>query len=189
MSTPNTRARRLRLVATLLLIATVLFTILWSWLLLRWVVPQVFGDLIYENYFVEEGAQVTIMMRAIYGSLWFITIGAGLVGAGFAVQMLWRVRAGEYFTERTALSIKRFGLALVAAMICDTVLAAFGHSVLTWGNAPLVVGAEGSIGYVPPTYYYDSGDITVLLCGIGFFLIGWILQEGGRIETENRGFV
>lgn len=74
-------------------------------------------------------------------------------------------------------------------MVWDTLLGAYAHFVPTWGNAPLQERVEGSVGYVAPSYYFDPGDITVFLCGVGFFLVGWLLQEGGRIEAENRGFV
>lgn len=189
MHTAQTRIRRLRRVATLLQYAVLAFVTFWSYLLLDWAIPVIFTDAIHTHRFVETGAEVTVLMRVIYGGLWLSVLVAGWVGAAFAVRMSRQIRAGHYFTDKTARDIKWLGLSLVAAMICDTILAAFGHSVLTWGNAPKVPGLPGSIGYVPPSYYFDSGDITVMLCGIGFFLVGWLLQEGGRIEAENRGFV
>lgn len=128
-------------------------------------------------------------MRALFGAMWFVTICAGWVATFFAVQLLWQFRKGFYFRSITARTIKRFGLGLAATAIFDTIFAAFGYSVLTWGNAPLDAGRAGAVGYIAPSYFYDPGDITMLLCGLTFCLIGWVLQEAEHIEAENRSFV
>jgi hypothetical protein len=43
--------------------------------------------------------------------------------------------------------------------------------------------------YIPPSYDYDSGDISLLLCGLGFCLLGFVLRVAQRLEAENKEFI
>lgn len=183
------RLRRLVNVSRFLMLAIICFTIFWCFNLLSWAVPRIFTDAIYDSRFVETEANVTLLMRAVFGGLWLGTIALGLLASFYAVRMLNQIRVGQYFSLRTARNMKQFGAALSITMIMDTILAAYAHSVLTWGNAPFNPGVQGSIGYVAPSYYYDPGDITAFFCGVGFFIVGWLLEEGGRIEEEFKAIV
>lgn len=185
----SNRLRRLKAVSKLLTLAIICFTIYWCTSLLSWVLPWIFTDAIYQSRFVEVDANVTLLMRVTYGSLWLGMIALGLLASWFAVRMLNQIRAGNYFGLETARQMKRFGAVLSMSMIMDTIVGAFAHSVLTWGNVPTYTGLPGSVGYIAPSYYYDPGDITAFFCGVGFFIVGWLLEEGGRIEEEFKAIV
>jgi len=188
MSTPEI-TRKLRLVSTGLLICILAFTIYWSAELLSFAVPMVFTDQINTSRFIEDGVEATILMRALFGALWFATYAVALSAAFEALGFMWRIRSGQYFSEATARSMQTFGLLLASSMIMDTILAMFQRSVLTMANAPYDSSVAGSIGQIAPRYIYDPGDITVFLCGMGFFVVGWLLKEGGRIEDEFKAII
>ena len=183
------RERRLNLIANLLIYAIYLFTAYWVTRLLIFLIPQVFTDQIYRSGLVEPEAVVTLTMRMAYGFLWFVVVALGLLTAFFALRMLRLIKQKQYFSQETAANLQRVGWVLAASMIADTILSAFIPTILSWNNAPFDPNVVGSIGNIAPRYYYDPGDITAFLCGISFFLIGWLLEEGRRIEAENKEFI
>lgn len=185
----SSRLKRLRLVTEFLILAILGFTAFWVVDVVSSVADVVFTDAIYGLRVVEANAEVTFLMRFLYGGLWCSVVAIGLFASLYAIAMLNRIKGGQYFGVATAKSMKQFGAALSLCMIADTILAAFSRSILTWGNAPFDGNIDGSVGYIGPSYFYDPGDITAFFCGVGFFIVGWLLEEGGRIEDEFRAIV
>jgi len=79
-------------------------------------------------------------------------------------------------------------------MFWDTLVDYWDHSLLTWNNT----GQGGTMPdgtlsaakmYLAPNYHYDSGDVALFLCGLGFYLIGYVLDVAQRIEAENKEIV
>lgn len=189
----NPRMVRVRRLTWLMSVLTFAFLIYWSGRILTWLIPFLFQNGIQSHRWVEADVIVTFGQKAAYGLVWGVMLGLTWFTFWAALHMLKALHAGQFFEADTCKRIQRLGLALSATMVGDTILAAVTPPLLTWNNAPLVIvdgeRAAGSIGYRPLRYFYDSGDIAMLLCGLGFFILGWVLAEGVHIAEENKGFV
>jgi len=56
----------------------------------------------------------------------------------------------------------------------------FTPLVLTWHNATETMA---------PRFYFDSESAGLIICGGGFYLVGWIMSEAIKLADENEGFI
>lgn len=175
---------RIRTISTVLIVLVSSFFIVWITQLLGWLVPFLFQGAMQDHPWVEPGVEVSLGQMIAYGALWFTVVGISCAAFWVALRLLFDLRAGAYFSIEACQKVQRFGLTLVGVMVADTVLGLAIAPILTWGNDP-----NGPIGQRGFEYYYDSGDITIALCGLGFYSLGWVFQAGFEIERENREFV
>ncbi len=178
------RMKRVRLAATSMIVVTALFWCYWVTRLLRWLVPFTFGGGMQSSRWIDDGVTVSVMHAGVYFVSVLVMALIGSFACWAAIKLLLALRGGAFFSLQTCRRIQVFGMAIVGAMIADTVLAASLQPILTWANP-----VDGPVGYVEPRYVYDSGDISLALCGFGFFIIGWVFAVGAQIEAENKEFI
>lgn len=180
----NPRMKRVRQLTLTMTVLTGAFFVYWTFNALRFVSHFVFGTGLQESRWVDEGVIVTLGQKAGYFGLWLCVFVTAVFTFYAAFRMLHILRTGAFFTVETCRRIQIFGAALVTTFLCDVVLGAAQFSIFTWHN-PI----DGAVGYIAPNYYFNSASITIMLCGLGFFAIGWVFYEGAQIEAENKGFV
>lgn len=180
----NPRMQRVRRLTTLMIGLTALFCVYWSVNILIFIAGFIFGDGMQTNVWVDEGVTITFGQRSSYFVL--LLIVAGLAWSTFyaAFQMLKALRQGAFFAVETCRRVQVFGAFLIATFVSDTVLTTLGVTIVTWNNP-----VDGAVGFMAPTYYFNSTTITVMLCGLGFFIVGWVLHEGAQMAEENEGFI
>ena len=54
---------------------------------------------------------------------------------------------------------------------------------------PQVMSLSNPGGVLPFEWYFDSEPAGLVVCGGGFYLIGWIMTEARRLADENEGFI
>lgn len=180
----NPRMGRIRLLTSVMIGITALFCVFWLSNIFGWFIPFVFGENTPAHPWARPDGELTWQQKYIFVGLWVILIKYALDCFWAAIGLLWALRAGRFFTVDTCRRIQVLGRLLVITMIAETAVSALAPPILTWYNQPDV-----GVGFLPASYYFDSGDIALLLCGLGFFVIGWVLAEGARIAEENKAFV
>ncbi len=184
---------RIRLTAMILFIAAICFWFYWIYQATTYAFEISWTDRLLRWRIVENHMEITLPIRIALFSLWLIVIALGSAAFYFGLRLLYCMRSGEYFQESTCRAIKYFGMFLVLAMVGDTVFASLDHVIATWNNTgeSLVTDKGLSMGrpFIGPRFEYDPGDISLALCGVGFWLIGWVFQEGFRLQKENESFV
>jgi hypothetical protein len=184
---------RIKVASTVLRACTVFFAAYWLKNLAVNVTPYVVGAKIYEvttvvdidgtlhsAYVVDPRITVSVFQRVLYGASWMAMIIPSLIAFYFAIQLLSRIRQGEYFTLVTTRYLRNMGFALMLATLCDTILPTLVRMILSARNP------DGMLG---PRYFYDAGDISLFLAGFGFAIIGWVFHEARKIQIENQEFV
>lgn len=102
---------------------------------------------------------------------------AFLIGAIALVVMLLR---GEYLTGRVVRLVTWVGGFAALAGVFSNIGMMFNPWLLTLYSPNQAT---------PIMFRYDSGEIGVLLAGLGLFLAGQVLRLGLAIDTENKEFV
>ncbi|GEM_PF-4635618 len=184
---------RIKVASTVLLACVVFFAAYWLKNLAMTVTPYVVGAKIYEvttvvdidgtlhsAYVVDPRITVSVFQRVLYGAAWMAVIIPSLIAFYFAIQLLSRIRQGDYFTLVTTRYLRNLGVAVMVAMIGDTLLPILVRMILSYRNI------DGMLG---PRYFYDAEDISLFLAGFGFAIIGWVFHEARKIQIENQEFV
>jgi hypothetical protein len=184
---------RIKRLATLLIALIAIFCIYWSIHVLSWIIPFTFGDGMQNTPWVEDGVTITLWQRVSYFALVAPTILLAWVSFYYAFKMLIAIRSGALFELKTCRYVQFFGGFLTLTMLFDTLISTFQLAIITWENAPVVMQdgekLPGSIGRIPVIYYFDSTSITLVLCGLGFCVAGWVLSEAVHIAHENEAFI
>ena len=185
----------IRIGASVLILLALLFWGLWMFQLLSFAIPVFTKEGYWQGLgMVEDHIEIGWFAWSAYLGLWVGVMVIGSAAFASGIRLLDLFRRDEYFTPKTVRMIQWVGLILSASMIWDTIIDFVDQSLLTWYNTGQGgVTAEGAWAeakmYLPPAYHYDSGDIALLLCGLGFFLIGYVLQVAQKLEAENKAFV
>lgn len=190
-----TDTKMIRIGSQFIMLITALAWLVWIYHLLSFLIPVFTQENYWQNLgMVEDHIEIGWFPWLAYLGLWvgIFVIGSGAFFLGFRLLNLYR--KGEYFTDRSVRTIQYVGMALVVAMIWDTLVDYLDHALLTWNNTGQGgVMPDGAVAaakmYLPPVYRYDSGDISLLLCGLAFCLIGYVLRVAKRLEAENKEIV
>jgi len=187
MQTPssgNPRMKRVRLLTSTMTFLTAAFCLYWTNSTLGFIGPFIFGGGFEATTWVDEGATVSFGQKAAYFRLWLTVAVAAWFTFYAAIRMLLTLRIGAFFAVETCRRIQVFGAALVVTFILDTILTIVQFPIITWNNP-----ADGAVGNMAATYYFNSASITIMLCGLGFFAMGWMFHEGAQMAEENEGFI
>lgn len=180
----NPRMKRVRFLTTVMTGLTGAFLLYWTFNALRFITKFVFGSGMQDSQWIDDGVIVSFGQKAGYFGLWLLVFCTALFTFYAALRMLIGLRTGRFFEVETCRRIQVFGAALITTFLCDTILGVFQFSIITSANPP-----DGAVGNYAPAYYFDSASITIMLCGLGFFALGWVFYEGAQIEAENKEFI
>lgn len=134
----------------------------------------------YTSPWVHPTSPAPNWQRGLYVLLWMLPIAFGLFAVGQGLFCLRQVRQGVLFDALVARSIRLIGLGTVGSGLADF----FGNLI-----TPQVMSLTNPDGMVPFRWYFDSEPAGLILCGGGFYLIGWILAEARKLADENEGFI
>lgn len=125
-------------------------------------------------------AKISAIQRSFYLALWSGPILFTLLAVIFALKVLLLIRAGILFDDRIARFLRFMGVGVSGSGIADTLANLFEAKALSWTNPD---------GPLPIEWYFDSEPAGIILCGGGFYLIGWIMAEAGRVKDEVESFI
>lgn len=131
-------------------------------------------------WLVEDDVLVPFAARAGQFVMWLPTV---LATQGMILAAMWLVLLllrGIYFEVRTVRALKWVGALAALAGSTSLIGQAFNPWVLTLFN---------SDKRLPVRFHFDSGEIGVLLVGLGLFLLGHVLHVTVILNRENKEFV
>lgn len=134
----------------------------------------------YESGWVDPAAPVPFGQRALYFMVWILPVLFGLYAVVAALRMIRLVRRGILFDTRVSRLLRHAGLGTSGSGLAD-----FVANLLT----PSLLSLTNPGGVEPVRWYFDSEPAGLIVCGGGFYLIGWILAEARKLADENEGFI
>ncbi|NQX75177.1 MAG: DUF2975 domain-containing protein [Epibacterium sp.] len=129
---------------------------------------------------VDPDAPSPLWQRLLYISVWWLPVAFGLFAVYAALRTVLMIRNGILFDERVCWRLRQVGIGTTASGFTDLVANLVSPTLLSWNNPS---GPEAI------NWYFDSEPAGLIVCGGGFYLIGWILAEARRLADENDGFV
>lgn len=133
-----------------------------------------------QDEWVDPDAQIATTTRVVYLLMWLLPIALGLFGVAAAVRLLLLVRKGVLFDARVSRGLRLVGFGVGGSGLSDMIADLFTPLVLTWHNATETMA---------PRFYFDSESAGLIICGGGFYLVGWIMSEAIKLADENEGFI
>lgn len=134
----------------------------------------------YRSGWVHPDAPVPILQRFIYFVVWITPVAFGVFAIYAALRAVSLIRKGILFDERVSMRLRQAGIGTSASGLSDFVANLVSPTILSWTNPD---------GPEPIRWYFDSEPAGLVVCGGGFYLIGWILAEARRLADENESFV
>lgn len=137
-------------------------------------------DAWFDSHWVAAGAPITLGQRLVYLTVWLLPVAFGLYAVYGALRLSLIVRRGVLFDLRISRYWRQIGLGTSASGLTDFIANLVSPKILSWANPG---GAE------PFRWYFDSEPAGLIVCGGGFYLVGWMMAEAIRLAEENESFV
>lgn len=169
-------------VTAALLIGLVLFAVYYPYTFFRHTVAFAFTkpELWQSQPYVDPFVIVPAGQRAIYFMVWMVPMLATqamlLAAIWFCVMLL----RGVYFALPTIRALQWVGVFGTLAGVTALGALALNPWMLTMTNAQNHHG---------PRLVYQSGEIGVLLVGLGVFLVAWVMRLAMKLQSENKEFI
>ncbi len=125
-------------------------------------------------------AEIALSTRIVFFLVWFIPTLFGFAAYSTGFSMLWLLHGGVVFDPRIATRLRWMGLLITASAGLSLVAGAVSPMIRSWHNPD---------GPLPLRFWYDSGNIGMVFCGLGFFFLGLVMREAIRMARENEEFV
>jgi len=137
-------------------------------------------DLWYESSWVADASPAPNWQRALYLFVWILPVAFGLFAVYCALRLVLLIRKGVLFDPPVSRLLRWVGIGTSGSGLADFV-----------GNlyTPQILSLTNPKGPVPFEWYFDSEPAGLIVCGGGFYLIGWILAEALKLADENEGFI
>ena len=128
----------------------------------------------------DADAQIPMATRITFFTVWAIPTLMGVVGYFSAFSMLILLRRGVVFDARIAGRLKLMGSMIFLSSTLSLLAGAVSPMIRSWHNAD---------GPLPLRIWYDSGNVGLAFCGLGFLFLGLVLHEAIKIARENEEFI
>ncbi|MEL6680357.1 MAG: hypothetical protein AAFQ51_16760 [Pseudomonadota bacterium] len=173
---------KIRLAATALIPVLVVFAVLYITFTAGEDIAFAFLDRArwYDSYWVHPDSPGPNWQRALYLAIWLAPVALGLFAVFHALRLVMLIRRGVLFDDRIGRLLRLVGIGTGGSGLAD-----FVANLIT----PQVMSLTNPEGPVPFSWYFDSEPAGLVVCGGGFYLIGWIIVEARRIADENREFI
>lgn len=169
---------RIKLVATLLLIPVAIYGIVYPYEAMLWNWSNSFHDP-WQDGWRDPSAVISPATRAVFFFVWFLPLLAGVVAVFFALRLLWLMRQGVLFDGRVAKGIMGLGISITLSNALHLAAAAVSPMIKSWHNPE---------GPLPLRFWYSSSHIALLLYGLAFVLMGWVMYEAIKLKRDNEAF-
>lgn len=145
-------------------------------------VRYAFGDPAqwYESRWVHPEAPAPWWQRGLWLFVWLLPIAFGLFAVYCALRLVLLIRRGILFDTRISRLLRLVGIGTGGSGLADFVATLFSPQLMSLTNPD---------GPLPFEWYFDSEPAGLIVCGGGFYLIGWIMAEARRVADENEGFI
>ena len=137
-------------------------------------------ELWYDSYWVHPQSPGPNWQRGLYLVIWLLPVAIGLFAVFCALRLVHLIRQGVLFDARVSRLLRLIGIGTAGSGLAD-----FLANLIT----PWTMSLTNPDGPVPFKWYFDSEPAGLIVCGGGFYLIGWIMAEARRIADENEGFI
>ena len=129
---------------------------------------------------VDGGIAIPMTTRVVFFMVWFIPTVFGWLGYATGFWTLWLVRQGAVFDTRTARGLFWMGVFVAVSSSLSLLAGAVSPMIRSWHNAG---------GPLPLRFWYSSGNLGMVFCGLAFVFLGIVLREAIRMARENEAFV
>lgn len=134
----------------------------------------------YDSPWVHPQSSGSNWQRGLYLLVWLTPVVLGLFAVYSALQLVFLIRRRILFDTRISKLLRLVGIGTAGSGLAD-----FAGNLIT----PQIMSLTNPEGPVAFRWYFDSEPAGLVVCGLGFYLIGWIMAEARRIADENEGFV
>lgn len=170
------------LVTVVLLIGLVLFSLYYpySFFWHMWAFAFADPDRWQSMPFVDPGVIIPMGQRVIYFLVWMVPMLATQAMLLAAIWFCVKLLQGVYFELPTIRALQWVGVfgTLAGAGVLGAL--ALNPWMLTMTNVQNTHG---------PRPIYQSGEIGVLLVGLGVFLVAWVMRLVMSLQSENKEFI
>lgn len=174
---------RIRLLSTLAMILMAPMLVYYPWHELTWNLELSFldpGAWTRNDRWVHPNAQIATTTRIVFFVTWFLPMLGGWLAYVAGFSLLWLLRKGIIFDLRVARRLKWMGALIFASSTMALLAGAVSPMIRSWHNPD---------GPLPLRFWYDSGNLGMVYCGLAFLFLGVVMHEAIRIARENEGFV
>lgn len=98
----------------------------------------------------------------------------------WALRLIWYFRQGKVFDERVARAIMWLGRCTAASSTIHILAACVSPKIVSWHNPS---------GPLPLRLWLGTEHVSLVLCGLAFMLMGYVLREAIKVARENESFV
>ena len=172
------RENSVKFLAALCLLGVLAFTLYYPYRLFNWMWLLDFsGPSGWQVlYFVEDGVEVPFRARLLHFAMWMPSFVATQISLLAALYLIWRVFKQAYFEVQTITALQVAGIASAVGAACNL----FAGSIEGW-----FLTQFNNDEKFPIHFRFDSGEMGVILTGIGLFLLGWVIRLAVLKRTEN----
>jgi len=169
-------------IARLFLLGLIVFAIYYPYMLLSQFVPFAFsGDASWQSHWmVDDTAMVPFAVRFGQFMLWMPTVIATQLMLLAAIWLVLLLLRGTFFDLRTVRALQWVGAFAALAGFTALVAIMFDARIVTSYNAEYKE---------PIRLHLESGEVGVLLVGLGLFLLARVLMVAVLKDRENKAFV
>ena len=175
--------RSLIQVARATLLGLVVFAAYYPYKLLTTFVPFAFSGAAswQPHWMVDDAALVPFWGRLAQFGLWVPTMVATQIMILLAIYLVWLFQREVLFEHTTIRVLKWLGSSAALAAVFALIAFAFDAWWLTSWNTELPRRAI--------QFHFESGEMGVLLCGLGLFLLGHVLEIAAFKQNENEDII
>jgi hypothetical protein len=137
-------------------------------------------DLWHQSELVHPDAPAPWTLRMVYTLVWLLPVAFGLFGIHAALRMVMLIRGGVLFDDRISRRLRQVGIGTGGSGGADFAANLVSPTILSWANPA---------GPDRVTWYFDSEPAGLVVCGFGFYMIGWIVSEARKLSDDNEGFI
>ena len=173
---------KIKRTATALIPVLLIFAVLYVTFVALEDVRYAFGDrtLWYESSWVHPDSPAPNWQRGLWLFVWLTPIAFGLFAVYCALRLVLLIRRGVLFDTRVSTLLRWTGIGTAGSGLADFLATLFSPQLMSLTNPD---------GPLPFDWFFDSEPAGLIVCGGGFYLIGWIMTEARRVADENEGFI
>jgi len=175
--------RSLRWFARAVMLGLAVFAVYYPYKFLVSSLPFAFsGDPSWQvHWMVDDTALVPFWARLAHFGLWIPTVVGTQIMIFLALYLVWLIHREVLFESRTVMALKWVGgSAVIAAFFALIAMALDAWWITSWNT---------ELEKQPIHLRLESGEMGVLLCGLGLFLLGYVMDIAVLKKRENEGMI
>lgn len=174
--------KKVKTLSTIALIVLLPYLILYPYEVLSFQARMAFLEPgLWESHrWASPGTEIAGITKAVYFSIWVIPAIFGLGAILAALSIAWLFRSGIIFDDKVAKRILQLGQCTALSPLLVMAAGSVSPMIVSWHNPN---------GPMDLRLWYSAPNLSLLLCGLAFLLMGAVLREGIIMARENEAFV